>query len=68
MIMVRKRTNIELDTNLVNEAMEVFGKKTIKDAVHHALETSIKVQKRRNFLKFKGKVDWEGNLDEMRSS
>jgi len=62
-----KRTNIELDTDLVKEAMRLTKLSTIKDVVHHSLEEVIKSLKRRKMLEFKGKVEWEGDLDEMRS-
>ena len=61
-----KRTNIDLDTNLVKTALNLTGKGTIKDVVHYALEELIAMAKRKSILKLKGKVKWEGNLDEMR--
>ncbi len=62
-----KRTNIELDVDLVKKAMEVSHIDTIKEVVHHSLEELIKLAKRRNILKLRGKVKWEGNLNEIRS-
>ena len=62
-----KRTNIELEANLISEAMKLTGIKTIKDVVHHSLREMIRLEKRKKLLGFKGKVNWEGNLDEMRS-
>ena len=61
-----KRTNIELDTELIKQAMEVTHLSTIKDVVHHALKEIIKADKRKRLLDLKGKVDWHGDLDEMR--
>jgi Arc/MetJ family transcription regulator len=63
-----KRTNIELDVDLVKKAMEVSHIHTIKDVVHHSLNELIKLNKRKDLLKLKGKVSWEGNLDEMRTN
>lgn len=63
-----KRTNIELDVNLVNEAMEVTHFKTVKELVNHSLSELIKYNKRKELLKLKGKIKWEGNLDEIRSN
>lgn len=62
-----KRTNIELDIDLINKAMEVTHLSTIKDVVHHALREIIKANKRKKLLTLKGKVTWEGDLDQMRS-
>ena len=64
---MHKRTNIELDTDLIKEAMKITKLKTIKDVVHHSLEEIIKTGKRKKLLTLKGKVDWEGDLDLMRS-
>jgi len=63
-----KRTNIEIDLNLVKEVMEKYQLKTIKEAVNFSLERTIESKKRKNLLQLKGKVKWEGNLDEMRQS
>ncbi len=63
-----KRTNIEIDLNLVKEVMEKYRLKTIKEAVNFSLERTIESKKRKNLLQLKGKVKWEGNLDEMRQS
>jgi Arc/MetJ family transcription regulator len=61
-----KRTNIELDVNLVEEAMEVSHMNSIKDVVHYSLKELIRLHKRKELLKLKGKVAWEGNLNELR--
>jgi Arc/MetJ family transcription regulator len=63
---MHKRTNIELDTDLVRKAMELTHINTIKDVVHHSLREVIRMNKRKQLLKLKGKINWEGNLDEMR--
>lgn len=62
------RTNIELDEKLVNEAMKLTHKKTKKDLVNYALEELISKLKRKKLLELEGKVEWTGNLDEMRKS
>jgi Arc/MetJ family transcription regulator len=63
-----KRTNIELDVALIKEAMKVSHIDTIKEVVHESLRELIKLQKRKKLLKLKGKIKWEGNLDQMRSN
>lgn len=62
-----KRTNIELDIDLIREAMDLTKLKTMKDVVHNSLKEFIRMNKRKKLLKFKGKVNWEGDLDQMRS-
>ncbi len=64
---MHKRTNIEIDIDLIKEAMQLTELRTIKDVVHHSLRELIKVEKRKKLLKLKGKVSWEGDLDQMRS-
>ena len=64
---MHKRTNIELDVNLVNKAMQITHLTTIKDVVHYSLNEVIRLNKRKELLKLKGKVEWEGDLNEMRS-
>lgn len=63
-----KRTNIEIDPDLVKEAMELTDLPTIKSVVQYSLEELIKQKKRKRLLSLKGKVKWEGNLDEMRQA
>lgn len=62
------RTNVELDENLIKEAMEFTQKKTKKEIVNYALEELVKRFKRKKLLELEGKVEWTGSLDEMRKS
>jgi Arc/MetJ family transcription regulator len=62
------RTNIELDEKLVAEALKLTRKKTKKELVNYALEELVRKLKRKKLLELKGKVEWTGNLDEMRTS
>ena len=62
------RTNIELDEKLVDEAMKLTHKKTKKELVNYALEELISRFKRKKVLELEGKVEWSGNLSEMRKS
>jgi Arc/MetJ family transcription regulator len=47
------RTNIDIDDELMKKALKASGEKTKKGAVEAA-------------LRLRGKVAWEGNLDESR--
>jgi Arc/MetJ family transcription regulator len=62
------RTNIVLDDKLVKEAMKLSGQKTKKDVVDMALRELVLYHKRQEIRQFRGKLHWEGNLDEMRST
>ncbi len=63
---MHKRTNIELDVELLNQALKATNLSTIKEVVHYSLRETIKMSQRKNLLKLKGKVKWDGNLNEMR--
>jgi len=63
-----RRTNIELDEKLVNEAMKLTNKKTKKEVVNYAVEELVRKLKRKKILELEGKVEWIGNLDETRKS
>lgn len=62
------RTNIDIDDSLMNDAMKVTGLKTKKDVVELGLKTLVRLQKQAEIKKFRGKLKWEGDLDDMRSA
>lgn len=62
------RTNIDLDDGLVKEGLRVFECKTKKALIHLALKELLKTEKRKEILKLRGKLKWEGDLEEMRRS
>lgn len=61
-----KRTNVEIDLDLVQEVMKKYRLKSMKDAINFSLKETVQAIKRATILELKGKVVWEGNLDEMR--
>ncbi|MBU2811512.1 type II toxin-antitoxin system VapB family antitoxin [Acidithiobacillus thiooxidans] len=60
------RTNIEIDDMLMNDALKATGLRTKKEAVELGLKTLIKLKNQENIKQFRGKLQWSGNLDEMR--
>ncbi|MFN3943565.1 MAG: type II toxin-antitoxin system VapB family antitoxin [Allosphingosinicella sp.] len=60
------RTNIEIDDALVTEAMERSGARTKREAVDRALRDFVRLQRQLDILKLRGKLKWEGDLDQMR--
>ncbi len=62
------RTNIVIDDTLMEEAIKLTGAKTKKDAVELGLKTLIRLKKQEKIRAYRGKLKWEGNLDEMRSN
>ena len=61
------RTNVVLDYDLVAEARELTGITTIRQMIDHALRELVRHKRQREILALRGRVDWEGDLDEMRS-
>jgi Arc/MetJ family transcription regulator len=62
------RTNIVLDAKLVEKGMKYTGIRTKKDLVDFALRELVRRKERKRILSLKGRLRWEGDLDEMRSS
>lgn len=60
------RTNIELDDRLVREGMRRFGCKSKRELVQLALTELLRDAKRKELLALRGRVEWEGDLDELR--
>jgi Arc/MetJ family transcription regulator len=63
------RTNIEIDELLIERVMQVYGFKTKREAVEHALEQLIggKPMTVEEALAMRGR-GWGGDLDEMRAA
>jgi|TARA_B100001540_G_scaffold12936_1_gene11375 Arc/MetJ family transcription regulator len=62
------RTNIEIDDKLMSDVLKATGLKTKKDAVELGLKTLIRLNKQENIKKFRGKLQWTGDLDDMRTN
>lgn len=60
------RTNIVIDDELMSEAMNLSHLKTKKAVIEKSLQLLIQVKQQENIRKLKGKLKWEGNLEEMR--
>ena len=50
------RTNIDLDDQLVNEAMTLTGIKTKKEVVNLALQELVRSRKKKNLLDLAGRI------------
>lgn len=61
------RTNIVLDTRLVEAAMKMTGLKTRRELVDYALRELVRHQQQMKLLELKGKIHWEGDLEAMRT-
>jgi Arc/MetJ family transcription regulator len=60
------RTNVVIEDQLIARAMESTGLKTKKAVIEEALRTLIRLKSQESVCDLRGKLHWEGNLDEMR--
>lgn len=60
------RTNIEIDDALMAAAMNATGAKTKREAVELALQRVVQLNNQAAFRELRGKINWIGDLDEMR--
>jgi len=60
------RTNIVIDDNLMRDILKVTGLKTKREAVDLGLRTLLNLRQQQEVRKYRGKLVWEGDLDEMR--
>jgi Arc/MetJ family transcription regulator len=61
------RTNIEIEESLIKEAMKASGLTTKKATVEEGLRLIISLKKQEGIKSLRGKVKWEGDLDQMRT-
>lgn len=61
------RTNIVIDDKLMRETMRLTGLKTKREAVELGLRTLVRLRQQEQVKRFRGKLEWKGDLDAMRS-
>jgi Arc/MetJ family transcription regulator len=61
------RTNIVIDDELMAEAQAALGVKTKREAVEEALRRVVQLRRQGEIKKYFGKLQWEGDLDAMRT-
>ncbi|MDP9838132.1 Arc/MetJ family transcription regulator [Neorhizobium huautlense] len=62
------RTNIDLDDDLIAEAMELGGLSTKKAAVDQALREFVRTRKQLRAIDNLEGIGWDGDLDASRSN
>jgi Arc/MetJ family transcription regulator len=62
------RTNIEIDDRLMTEALRLSGESTKRAVVEAALCLLIQTKAQTGIRKLRGKIQWEGDLAELRRS
>ncbi len=61
------RTNIVIDDDLMNRVLKLTGVRTKREAVDMGLKALLKLKKQESIRNFRGKLDWEGDPNEMRT-
>ena len=56
-------TNLNLDDELLDEAVKLSGKKTKRDTVNAALQEYVSRRKQRKVLELFGTLDWDPRYD-----
>ena len=62
------RITINIDDALVREAMRGGGYRTKKAAIEAGLRLLVKIRGQVSIRRLRGKIKWEGNLEESRLS
>ena len=60
------RTNIVIDDKLMAEAIKLSQLKTKRAVVETGLRLLIRIKKQERLKSLRGKLNWDGDLDEMR--
>ena len=61
------RTNIVIDDRLMRDALRVTGVATKREVVELGLQTLLRLRKQAEIRSLRGKLDWQGDLDAMRT-
>jgi Arc/MetJ family transcription regulator len=62
------RTNIVIDDELMANALKATGLETKKDVVEQGLKLLIKRKEQQAIRSLRGKLQWQGDLNEMRGA
>jgi Arc/MetJ family transcription regulator len=60
------RTNIVIDDKLMRETLQATGLKTKREAVELGLHTLLRLKRQGEIRRYRGKLNWNGDLDTMR--
>jgi len=60
------RTNIVIDDKLMQDALKITGLGTKREVVELGLKMLIRLKQQEGIKQLRGRLAWEGNLEEMR--
>jgi len=61
-------TAITVDADILNEAMQTANGQTQRQLIENALRFFVMQNRQAEARKYRGKLQWEGNLDELRTA
>jgi Arc/MetJ family transcription regulator len=61
------RTNIVIDDKLMKDTLRATGLETKREVVEEALRTLLRLRRQAEIRRFRGKLNWQGDLNAMRS-
>jgi Arc/MetJ family transcription regulator len=61
------KTYLTLPDGLLNEALTLTGLNNKREAVVLALQTLVQLKRQERIRDYRGKLHWEGKLDDMRT-
>jgi Arc/MetJ family transcription regulator len=61
------RTNIVIDDKLMKDTLRATGLATKREVVEEALLTLLRLRRQAEIRRFRGKLNWQGDLKAMRS-
>lgn len=60
------RTNIVIDDKLMQDTLKATGLRTKREVVELGLRTLLRLRQQEQIKRFRGKLDWQGDLEAMR--
>jgi Arc/MetJ family transcription regulator len=61
------RTNVVIDDKLMKDTLRATGLKSKREAVELGLHTLLRLRQQEEIRRFRGKLNWQGDLDAMRT-
>jgi Arc/MetJ family transcription regulator len=62
------RTNIVIDDELMDDALRATGARTKREVVELGLRTLVALRKQERIRKYRGKLQWDDDLERMRTN
>ena len=62
------RTNIDIDDDLMRQALLASGQATKRGVVEEALRLLVRLKSQEDILALRGRIDWQGDLVASRKS